>query len=283
MSHRYTVKAHDTLSTIAKAFYGDPMLSQQLGEFNHVPNSLRPGQVLQIPSKTELIHPGGKSTTVSINKELPWGKLVVDLITGRVHLTQRWEWTWLQMPAGPHTHAGPNWSPREKVGFRASVVSQINQLWNRKVRFHVAGSSDFSKKFGGIALPMVFLIADAKSDDRHWSVSAYKDADPKDRSYVDNPGRKIVFYRVNLPLHNVCLDKVNEGDAEVCTTNGSFSTPAHEYGHTIGNDDEYTATSPNRSDKESIENIGTHIRERHLAAVLTELNTLIPDCRWTFG
>jgi hypothetical protein len=179
--------------------------------------------------------------------------------------------------------AGPNWTPREKTNFQAAIIGQINRLWNKKVHFRVSGTSDFSKKFGGIALPMIFLITDAKEGDEHWSTSAYKDADTKDRSYVDSSGRKIVLYKVNLPLHDVCLDQVNPTDAQVCTTNHSFSTPAHEFGHTIGNDDEYTATSPFRSDKDSIENIGTHIRQRHLSSILTELNKMIPDCQWAFG
>ncbi len=155
-------------------------------------------------------------------------------------------------------------------------------MWNGgKVRFRVSGNSEFSRKFGGNAVPMVFLIIDSNADDKHWAVSAYKDANTKDRSYVDTAGRKIVLYRANLPLHDVCLDKVNPTDAEVCSTNHSFSTPAHEFGHTMWNDDEYTATSPNRNDKESIENIGTHIRARHLTAILKELNAMIPDCLWT--
>lgn len=283
MSHTYTVKGGDTLGSIANRFYGDPLLSQQLAEFNHIANDLRPGQVLQIPSRINLLHPGGKSTTIAINKELPWGKLVIDLITGRVHLTQRWQWTWLQMPAGPHTPAGPNWDRREKIQYQTGVVYEISQKWNGgKAQFHVAGNSDFSKKFGGIALPMVFLIIDAKADP-HWNVSAFKDADSDDRSYVDIPGRKIVFYKAASLGRDACQEKVNPTDAEVCTTDHSFSPPAHEFGHTLGNDDEYTATSPNRSDKESIENIGTHIRARHLTSVLDELNKMIPDCRWSFG
>jgi hypothetical protein len=47
------------------------------------------------------------------------------------------------------------------------------------------------------------------------------------------------------------------------------------------NPDEYVNTSHDVADTSSIMNIGRELRKRHLAAVVTELNRLIPDLTFT--
>lgn len=57
----------------------------------------------------------------------------------------------------------------------------------------------------------------------------------------------------------------------------------HEFGHILGNSyvfnrgDEYNSSSVHFSDKASIMNVGSKIRDRHLWYIIEQLNTMIPS------
>jgi LysM repeat protein len=59
----YTVRPGDTLGRIAQQHYGESSLFPQLARYNHIanPNSIMPGQVIQLPPKEDLLKgtPGG--------------------------------------------------------------------------------------------------------------------------------------------------------------------------------------------------------------------------------
>ncbi len=57
MSRPYIIKAGDTLGKIAKKYYGDALAYKKLGEYNHIfkPNLITVGQLIEIPSKQELM------------------------------------------------------------------------------------------------------------------------------------------------------------------------------------------------------------------------------------
>ena len=71
----------------------------------------------------------------------------------------------------------------------------------------------------------------------------------------------------------------NNATPQVCTT--GFRTMTHEFGHTIKSPDEYIATSPFLADTASIMNIGQQIRKRHLELIITQLNTMLPNCQFS--
>jgi peptidoglycan/xylan/chitin deacetylase (PgdA/CDA1 family) len=56
MARKYVIQKGDTLSKIAKNFYGDLGLYQRLAKYNGIrnPNLIRVGQTIEIPSKREL-------------------------------------------------------------------------------------------------------------------------------------------------------------------------------------------------------------------------------------
>ena len=57
MGQPYALKRGDTLARLAKRFYGDPKLAKRLADYNGIrdPNLVLVGQVLEIPSKRELL------------------------------------------------------------------------------------------------------------------------------------------------------------------------------------------------------------------------------------
>lgn len=59
MAKRYVIQRGDTMSKIAKRFYGDAALFQKLCSYNgiHNPNSVAVGQTLEIPALRELAGP----------------------------------------------------------------------------------------------------------------------------------------------------------------------------------------------------------------------------------
>jgi LysM repeat protein len=57
MGQPYALKRGDTLARLAKRFFGDPKLAKRLADYNGIrdPNLVLVGQVLEIPSKRELL------------------------------------------------------------------------------------------------------------------------------------------------------------------------------------------------------------------------------------
>jgi hypothetical protein len=93
MGRKYTVVAGDTLSEIAKRFYGDGSLFTLIANANGIadPNILSVGQVLSIPDLPqhwELFRTGGPMTNDSAGRcvlpeKVPAGKrLVIETVTG---------------------------------------------------------------------------------------------------------------------------------------------------------------------------------------------------------
>ncbi len=56
MAQTYIIRKNDTLSQIAKKFYNDPSLFTKLAQYNGIldPNTIRVGQMIEIPSISEL-------------------------------------------------------------------------------------------------------------------------------------------------------------------------------------------------------------------------------------
>jgi hypothetical protein len=57
-----------------------------------------------------------------------------------------------------------------------------------------------------------------------------------------------------------------------------FSVHGHEFGHTLGREDEYDPDKPAFDDTESIMNVGRHLRSRHLKLICQTLGAMIPGC-----
>jgi hypothetical protein len=100
------------------------------------------------------------------------------------------------------------------------------------------------------------------------------------RSYVDFSTRSIYLDTLDVVPHAV----VNDAQE----SRPRFYTIPHEFGHTLPDhagsatpvDDEYNAGHAFLADTDSLMNIGTQVRARHIQAVVDELNLMRADLRF---
>jgi hypothetical protein len=198
-------------------------------------------------------------------KQLTWCVIDIDTTLGRIFFQQWWKYAWeVQTPMA-------DWTLAEKRTFHNSVDRQIWASWSNRVRLGVAGTHAFARRFAAagatINLDVRWMLRDG-----HWDVTVLKmRPDEFEHSTVDFPNRKI---KLNTNTATSTRQACNAAPTPVCRP--GFRSSTHEFGHTIDNDDEYTADSPHLADSTSIMNIGQQLRERHLSRIVTELNSMIP-------
>jgi hypothetical protein len=195
----------------------------------------------------------------------PWGVVDLDTIQGRVFVQQDWYYTW-------HTIAPATaWTVAEKRAFHRATDRSIWARWSNRIRLHVAGAGTFCRTFAASGVPINFDVR-WKTRAGQWHVNAYKTppgtAINTYHQSVDFAARVIELYTSKLPPYEAA------NDAGISRP-GFISTP-HEFGHALGNDDEYVAGSIYLADDASTMNVGSQIRSRHLTLVLATLNGMLP-------
>jgi hypothetical protein len=200
-----------------------------------------------------------------IVREFDWGTIDIVVHESRIFFQQRWKYDWqVKAPL-------PAWTLKEKQEFHREVDKQIWASWSNKVKLSVTGTSDFAKKFAGVKLPMNLDVRWVLKDEQ-WNVEAIKNpASEMPHNTVTWSTRKIVLHTSKLKAYNAC----NNATPKVCSV--GFRSVPHEFGHALGSDDEYVATSAHLADSTSILNIGKELRERHFTTMLAEMNKMIPD------
>ena len=212
-------------------------------------------------------------------RDTTWGIIDFDDQTGAVFVQQRWLYLWKLWPG-----VTTAWALREKQQFHSTVDKQIWGAWSNKIRLSVAGTAPVAKRLTGRQMTMNFDVAWTLAAPNHWTVTAWKmpaGARPTSphRSFVDTVNKTI-------ELNTADLAPRGAGNQAGASTN-KFRTAPHEFGHAItsgsltANPDEYVNTSGHVTDTSSIMNIGRDIRKRHVAAVLAELDRLIPNLKFT--
>jgi hypothetical protein len=198
-------------------------------------------------------------------KRLPWCVIDIDTTLGRIFFQQSWKYDWSVRPPMA------DWTLAEKRTFHNSVDRQIWASWSNRVRLGVSGASAIARRFAPtgvtINLDVRWVLRDG-----HWDVTVWKMRPGEfEHSTVDFAARKIVLNtNTATSTRNAC----NAASPAVCRP--GFRSSTHEFGHTIDNSDEYTATSPHLADNQSIMNIGQQLRDRHFNTIVRELNTMIP-------
>ena len=203
-----------------------------------------------------------------------WGDIDLDTQTGRIFVQERWQYVWTVVPP-----ARP-WTLAQRRRFHRVTDVQIWGTWSGHTRLQVAGDSDFVRRFPG-GLPPLSLDVRWVLSLPHWTVTVRKmppGSDPTTYiSHVDFPGRQV---------HLDSADVASYRPANAAGQTRTFYALPHEFGHTmpespgIPNQDEYNA-GPFLADTDSIMNIGRQVRARHLAALVTELDTMLPGVTFT--
>lgn len=205
-----------------------------------------------------------------------WGTIDFDDQTGAVFVQEKWLYRWNLWPG-----VTAPWTYREKEDFHATVDKQIWGVWSNRIRLIVNGTSPIARRLAGRQTSINFDVKWVVAPPNDWTVIAWKmpaSASPTSphRSFVSAPPGKLI------ELNTADLaPRAAANSAGQSATN--FRAAPHEFGHTIrsggatANPDEYVNTSRNVADTSSIMNIGREVRKRHLAAVITELNGLVPS------
>jgi hypothetical protein len=201
----------------------------------------------------------------------PWGTVDLDVARGHVFVRQDWQYQWkFQLLMRP-------WSDAERAAFHRAVDRQVWRTWSLHARLMVAAkkagpSGDpgpvLARACGSRGLSVSFDVRQVKTAP-HWRVNVLKLADGLDqRASVDLDAREITLYIEDTAPSPAC----NEGGAMAF----KFMTIPHEFGHTLGADDEYERRSPYLADVASLMNIGSRLRARHFRLLCHTLERLVP-------
>jgi hypothetical protein len=135
--------------------------------------------------------------------------------------------------------------------------------------------STLAARFGRLGIPINFDVRWELGPANYTvKVHKYPRSQARYRSNVD-----YVNHVIELDGRDVELDQAaNDAGAQV----NDFETPPHEFGHTIGADDEYNAGSPFLPDTNSVMNLGHAVRGRHLHMMQCVLNVMLPGCQFVY-
>ena len=199
----------------------------------------------------------------------PWGIIDINTSSGLILFQERWQYVWT-------TTAGQvAWTPAEKRRFHRQVDVQVWNAWSNRIKLSASGAASFCTQHpkAKINFDIKWVTANA-----HWTVNVRKlppGSTPTTYiSNVDRPNRQVNLDSGDLSSYRPC------NAAAVCR---GFKAVPHEFGHTFpGINDEYGAGHANLADSNSMMNIGDEIRARHLGPILGELNTMIPNCTFSY-
>jgi hypothetical protein len=202
-----------------------------------------------------------------------WALLTIDPDAGRVTVLERWGYQWVTAPGVAA------WQPAEQTDFHKKVAQQISTTFNG-VQLTLTGSAAVCQKYS--KLPLVFDIGWSLEQFKHWTVFARKmPAGSTPLSFISN---------VVPSTRTINIDTGDFASYNVCNAAGqcrNFNALPHEFVHTLAgtagtNVDEYNAGSPFLADTDSVLNVGSQLRGRHLAVILGELNKMITDCTFSY-
>lgn len=209
-----------------------------------------------------------------VTSSQPWGDIDIDTTRGRIFFQQKWRYNWNLYPGVTAV-----WTQREREEFHRRVDVSIWRVWSNIYSLQVNGTHAFARRFAPSGVPINFDVRWTPRGSFHWTVTAYK---VPPGSTPTSPHRSNVnFGGRTMELNTADVRPRGAGNAAGASTS-SFETPAHEFGHTLDNRDEYNAGSPHLGDTDSLINIGHLIRNRHIRLIIGALNRMIPDVSFRF-
>ncbi len=188
--------------------------------------------------------------------------ITIDLNSRHIFVQQKWRYNWLIDPNHPNQSA---WTIEEKRNFHNKSDQIIWKLWSTKAYLMMRGGSTLAQQYRNVKFPVHIDIKWVTgSENTHWKVDVYK-----------VPYGTFRGSQANWSKRHITLDTEDYSDRDYP---GQIPV-AHELGHTfrdmttypkLGTLDEYKRTkgvsdSRYHSDRGSIMNVGSSVRERHYA------------------
>lgn len=194
------------------------------------------------------------------SRNLAWGSIYIDLESGKVNFVQRWKYEFVV------AQGVGAWTEQEKVDFHYAAESLIWKHWNSNRP--LAGTST-----DPTTLAIIQLLNITRP---HWNVRVKKLAAGQfEHSTVTWDSRQIRLIKSAVETRSAC----NNAAPRVCSD--QFTSVPHEFGHMLRRPDEYLRGSRFLDDANSIMNIGTEVRTRHLSWVRDQLNQMLPNCTFS--
>lgn len=214
-----------------------------------------------------------------IVRNVGWAEISLNTWSSHILCREDWRYNWLTVPP-----ARP-WTESEKRHFHNTIDTQIWRFWSNRLPIHVTGTDPFARHFSTVRIE--FDVRRVTTGG-HWTVQARKL--PRGGTFHS----ETVFSARTISLDTEDLTPLPSINALRAVRLNSYTAP-HEFGHTQPDvpvsgrssfgemPDEYTPGTPPAllADTDSIMNIGRQLRARHLAAVLAELNTMLPGCTFS--
>lgn len=201
-------------------------------------------------------------------RETDWCVIDIDTTLGNIFFQERWQYNWL-VAAGQ-----PAWTLEQKRNFHTRADRAVWAAWSNRVKLRAAGTSDFSRRFNNLDIPINVDIRWVTVRP-HWTVNVTKiAADAFATSSVQWAARTITLDTNDIIVRTI------PGAAPGQPARTQMPV-AHETGHALGNTsvlgrgDEYPATSPNILDDASIMNHGHSLRARHFRTIIEQLDKMI--------
>ena len=215
----------------------------------------------------------------SIKKVTDWADIEIDPDEKKVWVIERWAFHWT---LGPGVSA---WTPEEQGDFYRALFTQIARTF-QGATLSLSGTADLCQSVKSMSL--VFAIGWTPEPYQQWSAFVRKlPADYKPTTFpnwVDCSSRTIHLNNVATKSYSPC------NDAGECRRD--FQALPHEFIHTLRgtvpvgeactNADEYHADDPYLDDTDSILNIGNQLRGRHVQVIVDTLNTMVPNCTFSY-
>ncbi|MBI3860496.1 MAG: hypothetical protein HY290_01225 [Planctomycetia bacterium] len=204
-------------------------------------------------------------------RRLDWGVIDLDTVAGRIFFQQTWFYDWqVVSPVSP-------WTLAEKQAFHHALDRQVWGHWSMRFQFVPHGATDFARRFvHGIPINLDIKWVTRPGS---FTVNVVKRPGPVDHS---------IRPWVNFTTKVIQLSKWDTSsytavNAASASSPKPFQPLPHEFGHALGtaNDDEYAAGHANLGDTNSIMNIGSQVRARHLESIRGELNAMMPGVTFT--
>lgn len=204
----------------------------------------------------------GPAKPSKLNYQLKTARMDFVLNGAKQQIWVRQNWDYVYQTKGKVT----KWTSKEQKDFHIETEKIIRKSWGGKFVFAVSGTSDFAKYFADKPFT-VFFDVDPSKKGKHWTVFAIKI--PKGGSNTS---------KVNWSKQEITLDTEDLAPTDKGAGGGvKMDVAAHEFGHAIGQPDEYKKSSAYNHHKKSIMNLGNEVKKRHAQHLVDELNKMIPN------
>ncbi|MDP5218776.1 peptidoglycan-binding protein [Ruegeria sp. 2205SS24-7] len=204
----------------------------------------------------------GPTKPAKMDHKLKTKRMDFELTGSKQQIWVRQNWDYVYKTKGKVS----KWTSKEKKDFHIETEKIIRKSWGGKFVLDVSGTSDFAKYFAGKKFT-VFFDVDPRKKGKHWTVFAMKI--PKGGSNVS----KVNWGKQEITLDTEDLQPANKGAGDGV----KMDVAAHEFGHAIGQPDEYKKSNAFHHHKKSIMNLGNQVKKRHAKHLVEQLNKMIPN------